>query len=208
MLMAIRRPHNSGFSLLELLLVLVCMAAILAWAMHHYQTKERRAQALQVEADIKTWQRALDSYFHITGCDNLGNFSGPLTVECQTLQGINSNIVCSRSPLVAQYAAVIIKTDQTATGMVNKPIYQLEVQAVLVDTLTAGQITWYQQELNAKPSTGNRLVWDALPANSSVQAGDDFYILNGAGALFRATENQNGAGGEPLPSSSGSFCAN
>lgn len=206
--MATRLPPDSGFSLIELLLVLVCMAAIVSWAMHHYQTKERRAQTLQVESDIKTWQRALDSYFHITGCDNRGNFSGSLTPNCQTLQSISSDVVCSRSPLVAQYNAIIIETDQKTTGTVQKPVYQLEVQATLAATLSPGQISWYQAELQAKPTTDNHLVWDALPTNSSVQAGDNFYILNGAGAAFRATENQNGAGGEAQPQSSGSFCAN
>lgn len=204
---------NDGFSLIELLLVLVCMAAIIAWSMHHYQQDQRRSETLQVQSDIKSLQRALDTYFHAVGCDNTGAFansSGAVTVpvDCETLKSYG-DVVCVRPPLVSQYAAQLIKTDQTTTSIPAKPIYQLEVQAVMASNLTANQIIWYQQQLQAKANpAGSTLIWDSLPTNSNVQFGDKSWILNGAGSFFRATENQRGSGGATPPEYSGSFCAN
>lgn len=205
--------HQKGFSLLELLLVLVCMAAIISWSLHNYKVRQRRAQTLQVQSDIKSLQRALDNYFHITGCDDTGVFAGSsansIEVSCETLQQYGNNIACSRAPLAVQYSAKIIKTDQVTTGTPPKPVYQLEVLAEMPSNFTGDQITWFQQELQAKTNVeGQTLVWDSLPTNSYVQLGDGSWILNGAGAFFRATENNRGSGGATSPQFSGSFCAN
>ena len=202
--------QDRGFSLLELLLVLVCMAAIIAWAMHHYQVYQRREQTAQVQSDIKSLQRALDTYFHVTGCDQNGNFAtAAATVSCTTLQQYDNNLVCSRPPIVAQYSAKIIETDQKTNDSPAKPIYQLEVQAALSSNLSAGQIAWYQQQLRAQSgSVTNILAWDSLPSNSYVQLGDQSWILNGAGQFFRSTETRRGNGGVTPPEYSGSFCAN
>lgn len=201
--------RRQGFSLLELLLVLVCIAAIVSWSIHHYQQQQRRAQTAQVLSDVKTSQRALDTYFHTQGCDQNGifvNASSQVPVSCEKLQQMDSNVVCSRSPLVDQYIATIIKTDQTTAGAPpNKPIYRLVLQAAMNLELTPNQITWYQQELAAESSLGSNLTWNSLPTNSYVQVGDNAWILNGAGAFFRATENQRPPGN--LPTYSGSFCA-
>jgi prepilin-type N-terminal cleavage/methylation domain-containing protein len=196
-----------GFTLLELLLVLMCMAAIISWSIHHYQQIQRRQQTLLIESDIKSWQRTLDSYFHVTGCDAAGVFSnsaGSLTPNCNILQQYG-DIVCSRLPLVTEYAAQIIKTDQNTAGNPAKPIYELEIRATFMGSLTAGQMTWYQQQLSAKGAVGNVLAWDSLPANSDVQSGDKSWVLNGAGAFFRASENEQGT--SATPDDSGSFCA-
>jgi prepilin-type N-terminal cleavage/methylation domain-containing protein len=202
--------QTRGFSLLELLLVLVCMAAIISWAMHHYQVDQRREQTAQVQSDIKSLQRALDTYFHVTGCDQNGNFATTaLTVSCTTLQQYDSDLVCSRAPIVVQYSAKMIETDQKTNSIPPKPIYQLEVQAELSSKLSSGQVAWYQQQLRAQSgNVTSTLVWDSLPSNSYVQLGDQSWILNGAGAFFRKTETQRGNGGVTPPQYSGSFCAN
>lgn len=198
-----------GFSLLELLLVLVCMAAIIAWAMHHYQVDQRREQTAQVQSDIKSLQRALDTYFHVTGCDQNGNFAtATLTIPCTTLQQYDSDLVCSRAPIVTQYSGQIIETDQKTNDTPPKPVYRLQVQAELSSKLSAGQIAWYQQQLRAESgNVTNTLVWNSLPSNSYVQLGDQSWILNGAGQFFRSTETRRGSGVTP-PQYSGSFCAN
>lgn len=202
--------HRQGFSLIELLLVLVCMAAILSWTMHHYQQHQRRAQMMQVQSDIKSWQNALDNYFHRTGCNQNGVFSGSsadvVDIDCATLQG-SGDIICNRAPLITQYAAQLIKTDQT-TADTAKPIYQLRVRAIFATTLTPGQMAWYQQELHAKAGTNSAmLVWDSLPTVTNVQPGDKSWVINGSGAFFRATENKRTPADDTSPDSSGSFCA-
>ena len=200
--------NQRGFSLLEVLLVLVCMAAIISWSMHHYQLHQRRAQTLQIESDIKSLQRALDTYFHVTGCEQNGNFAAPLTVACQTLQQYDNDVVCSRPPLILGYQPQVVNTGQTTTGDPSKPIYQLRVQAVIMQDLPLGQVNWYRQQLQAKSENGSyTLTWDSLPSNSYVQLGDKSWILNGSSAFFRATENQRIPSTTP-PANSGSFCAN
>ena len=199
----------SGFTLLELLLVLVCMGAIISWSMHHYQQKQRRTQTLQIESDIKSLQRALDIYFHATGCKQNGEFAQAAgNINCQDLRQYG-DVVCNRPPLIAQYAAKLIDTGQKTQGTTPKPVYQLEIQAILSANLSDKQVTWFQQQLAAKTGAQNNiLIWDSLPTNSYVQAGDNSWILNGAGAYFRASQNENGTGGAAMPEFSGSFCAN
>ena len=200
----------NGFSLLELLLVLVCIAAIISWSMHHYQIRERRAQTSQIESDIKTLQRALDTYFHQTGCSQNGVFANEsLDVDCDT-QLTGDDVVCSRPPLVNKYITRIYKTDQTTADPSNKPIYQLRVIADLSSSgLSADQVAWYQQQLRAKSgASDSELEWDSLPTNTNVQPGDQLWILSASGAYFRAIQNQQGAGGVTPPQYSGSYCAN
>lgn len=199
-----------GFSLLELLLVLVGIAAIASWTMHHYQIKQRRTQTLQIQSDIKTLQRALDSYFHITGCDQKGNFANSSSeVSCADLQKIDNQVMCARPPLVSQYTAQIILTDQVTADSQAKPIYKLKVQAKMNASFTADEIDWFNQELRGQTGAlEDTLTWQSLPSNSYVQMGDESWVLNGASSFFRATENQRGSGGEPAPQYSGSFCAN
>jgi type II secretory pathway pseudopilin PulG len=208
----LRSELRNGFSLLEVLLVLVCMAAIISWTMHHYQLHERRAETLQIGSEVKSLQRALDTYFHTQGCDDQGIFQNSTTdnivVPCETLQPYGENIACSHQRLILQYTAQIIKTDQVTKDTPHRPIYQLQIQAVLDRNLTSQEVTWYQQQLQAQQNTGYNLTWISLPTNSYVQMGDESWILNGAGAFFRAVENNRGAMGETPPKYSGSFCAN
>jgi prepilin-type N-terminal cleavage/methylation domain-containing protein len=205
----LNKSSFSGFTLLELLLVLVCMGAIISWSMHHYQQKQRRTQTLQIESDIKSLQRALDIYFHATGCKQNGEFAQAAgNINCQDLRQYG-DVVCSRPPFIEQYAAKLIDTGQTTHGLTPKPVYQLEIQAILSANLSDKQATWFQQQLAAKAGAQNNiLIWDSLPTNSYVQAGDNSWILNGAGAYFRASQNENGTGGAAMPELSGSFCAN
>lgn len=201
---------DKGFSLLEVLLVLVCAAAIISWSVHRYQQQQRRSVAIQAQADIKSLQRALDSYFHEQGCDSKGEFKlSALEVPCQTLQQSGDNVVCSRPPLITEYSARLIKTNESTTDTQPKPIYQLEIQATMSPSLTPDEIIWYQQELQAKSGNFRHiLVWDSLPTNTYVQLGDKSWILNGAGSFFRAIENGRGATGVVLSEYSGSYCAN
>jgi type II secretory pathway pseudopilin PulG len=205
----LNKSSVSGFTLLELLLVLMCMAAIISWTMHHYQQKQRRVQTLQIETDVKSLQRAFDIYFHATGCNQNGQFANSVgNVSCQALQQYG-NVVCARAPLVEQYTATITDTGQTTQDTVAKPIYRLEIQAIMASSLTEQQVAWFQQTLAAKTgSVTHTLIWNSLPTNSYVQAGDNSWVLNGAGAFFRATQNRNSAGDGTLPEFSGSFCAN
>lgn len=198
---------QKAFSLLELLLVIVCIAAITSWAVHHYQVTQRRAQTAQIESDVKSLQRALDSYFHVTGCKQSGVFE-QTTVDCETQLKPGSDVVCSRSPLVSAYQAQVIDTGQKTTDVNAKPIYRLEISAVLnTSQLSSGQITWYKQTLRASSaSTGAILKWDSLPSNSYVQLGDGSWVLNGSTAFFKATENRRGT--LTNVETSGSYCAN
>ncbi len=200
----------AGFSLLEILLVLVCMAAIITWSMHHFQQKQRRTQMIQIQSDIKSLQRALNSYFHNIGCDAQGKYANnSLEVSCQTLQQSGADVVCDRPPLVKQYSSRIILTNQKTQDTPPKFMYRLQVQADMNAHSTASEIAWYIQELKASSaSANNSLFWDGIPSNSYVDLGDNSWILAGAGASFRAKANENGAGSSPLPQFSGSFCAN
>lgn len=201
------KPH--GFSLLEILLVLVCMATIIAWSMHHFQQQQRRIEMIQIQSDIKSLQRALNNYFHNMGCDAQGKFANTsLEISCQTLQQSGADIVCERPPLVKQYSARLILTDQKTQGTQPKLIYQLQVQANMAHS-TSSELDWYIQELKAsQTSRDNILYWDSMPSNSYVELGDNTWVLAGAGAAFRAKANETGAGSSPAPQYSGSYCAN
>lgn len=205
---SLNNVKHSGFTLLETLLVLVCMAAIISWSMHHYQLKQRRVQTLQIESDVKSLRQALDVYFHAAGCKQNGEFSNQVgEISCQELQAFGE-VVCSRAPVVAQYTAKLIDTKQTTQGPTLKPVYQLEIQAQISPTLNSKQVALLRQQLVAEAGSGNTLIWDSLPSNSAGKSGDNTWVLDGAGAFFRAAQNQNGADGAPMPEFSGSFCAN
>jgi hypothetical protein len=199
-----------GISILELLLVLMCAAAIISWSINRYQIHQQRSRTLQIESDIKTFQRALDTYFHIQGCNSAGVFkNSTLEVSCEDLQQYSDNLVCSRAPWVTQYAGLIIKTDDVTKATPPKPIYQLQIQALLSDKISTGQQQWLQQQLQAKNNENSGILyWDSLPTNSYVQQGDNNWILNGDGSFFRATENTRGATGMNMAEYSGSYCAN
>jgi type II secretory pathway pseudopilin PulG len=208
-----RHPNvtkNNGFSLLEILLVLVCMAAIITWSMHHFQQKQRRTQMIQIQSDVKSLQRAVNDYFHNTGCDSKGKYANDsLEISCQSLQQSGADIVCDRPPLVKQYSSRLILTDQKTQDNQPKFIYRLQVQADMNSHSTPSEIAWYIKELKANSSSGNNtLYWNSLPSNSYVELGDNAWILAGAGASFRARANENGAGSSPPPQYSGSNCAN
>ncbi len=64
-----------------------------------------------------------------------------INVPCETLQQYGENIVCNHPELITQYQAMIIKTDQTTQDKPNKPIYQLEIQAIVGTQLTLSEIT-------------------------------------------------------------------
>ncbi|MBS0349621.1 MAG: hypothetical protein JSR33_00300 [Proteobacteria bacterium] len=206
----LRSSPPLGISILELLLVLMCAAAIISWSINRYQIHQQRSQTIQMETDIKVLQRALDTYFHIQGCNNLGIFKNTLLeVSCKDLQEYSKEVVCSRSPWVTAYASKIIKTDDMTQTSPPKPIYQLQIQAVLSSQVSSGQQQWLQQQLKAKESDDERMLyWDSLPTNSYVQQGDSNWILNGDSSFFRAVENSRGAAGVIMAEYSGSYCAN
>ncbi len=194
--------------MLELLLVLVCIAAISSWAMHHYKVRQRRAQTEQVQSDVKSLQLALDNYYHTTGCSILGGFAGSTAINCQSLQSGNS-VVCSRPPLVTEYQTAITKSEFATTGPHPKPIYRLQVRAVMnTDQLSAGQIAWYQQQLHASAnSKSDTLIWESLPSSSYVQLGDGTWVLNASNNFFRFTETERSGNLLNAPNA-GSFCVN
>ncbi len=194
--------------MLELLLVLVCIAAISSWAMHHYKIRQRRAQTEQVQSDVKSLQLALDNYFHTTGCAIEGRFTGSFAINCQSLQSGNS-VVCSRPPLVTEYQTAILKSQNATAGPNPKPIYRLQVRAVMnTDLLSAGQIAWYQQKLRASAnSKSDTLIWESLPSSSYVQLGDGTWVLNASNNFFRSTEIKRSGNLLNAPSA-GSFCVN
>ncbi len=203
--------QKAAFTLLELLLVLICVAAIASWSIHHYQQKVRRAQTLQILSDVKSLQRALDSYFHNVGCKpDSGQFVQNLIVDCEAKLKTKYPVVCERLPLVVNYITKVIDTGKMTQDKNNpKHIYQLEVQAVMDSNLTADQMKWYGQILNATEETSETqtLSWISFPANSYVQLGDNNWILAGASNVFRATENSRTFNAANT-ASSGSLCAN
>lgn len=199
-----------GYTLLELLLVLVCFAAIAAWTINHYQQKVRRSQTLQVSSDVKSLQRALDSYFHVVGCKpQNGEFAQSLTVDCASQLQANYSVVCERQPLITNYIAKVIDTGKmTQDKKYPKHIYQLLIQAKMDGQLTQEQMQWYAQTLGATVDNAdsNSLNWVSVPSNSYVQLGDNNWILSGANNVFRATENSRTYNAAKTDSS-GSLCA-
>ncbi len=200
-----------GYTLLEVLLVLVCFAAIAAWTINHYQQKVRRSQSLQVSSDVKSLQRALDSYFHVVGCKpQMGEFAQSLTVDCVSQLQASYPVVCERPPLIASYAAKVIDTGKmTEDKKYPKHIYQLQIQANMDGQFTKEQMQWYAQSLGATVGNGdsNTLNWLSVPSNSYVQLGDNNWILSGASNVFRTTEN-NRTFNAAQTNASGSLCAN
>ncbi len=182
---------QQAFTLVELLLVLVCIAIITLWSTHRYQLYQRRTQVLQIQTDLLAWRHAANTYFHAHGCDRDGSFFQLGVVNCEQLQQVYP-LKCNRPPLVVSYLAKIKDTGRkTADNHGEKPIYAIEIRAAMSSKVKPDEIVWYQKQLHADMSKpiDNTLIWSSLPSNSYVEFSNSSWVLDGAGKVFRSGEN-------------------
>ena len=59
---------QAGFTLVELLMVLLGIAVILSLSIHRYRNYQRRIELAGVKSDIVSIQQALNRYYHTIGC--------------------------------------------------------------------------------------------------------------------------------------------
>lgn len=178
-----------GISLLELLLVLVGIAILTLASIHRYRDYHRQTEMAEIKSDITIIIRALNNYFHITGCNTDGTFPADKREPSMHELGLN-NSYQSRLPLVVHYIPHIVASgDHTKR---NKPIYLLQINVEFNHTITNSQLAWYKQALNATAiaPTSHRLSWQILPGTNVTADNNNLWILTSSKKLFQKMANR------------------
>lgn len=156
MKMSATNRHN-GFSLLELMLVLVLIAVILIVGIGRYQLYRR-------EKDIAALQQNIDMLFLALNTDYRINCRASSTYK-PNISNLKFNFIDTRlAPSIANYAVNASQIGTTTAS--NKPIYQLSVSVTLPPNTPIDTMSFYQQKLNATTFSGTTLTWTRLPSYS------------------------------------------
>lgn len=173
---------QTGFSLIEILLVLTIFAVISMIGINRWHQYREKMQTEAIKNDLTQIAQALDQYFYIQGCDSSGNFKGQPNPSMTDL-----GLTITSRPPIAAYEAYIVNSEIEAAG---KPIYLLKIVATLDVTLSATQMYWYGQLFNAGKIDLDHaeLIWQTTP-NNRASTSNAYWVLEGQRAIFRRIQN-------------------
>lgn len=181
--------QHSGFTLLELLLVLAVVAVVLFLGIGRYQQHKKMADIAVVEQNVNILFDALNTYYY-QYCRQDRDFSS--MTNMQQLQQANLLPYLVKTNLVVpgsdgydyQVQATLIGKTMTS----GKPIYQLSITAQLNIPNDVQTVTTYQQLLNAKSVAGTRLTWVRLPTYTISSVASNLWIMNNSLHFFKENE--------------------
>lgn len=152
-------PQQSrGFSLLELLLVLIVIAGILFLGFNRYQLYQQQRNVAAIKENIDLLLQATTVYTHI----NCRATDNPFTVTVDDLKKAGLFPKLTDVSIASNYT---VKADLIQiTTTTRKPVYALSASVTL--SVPSALLPWYLQRLNASLVQGPGLTWTRLPSYS------------------------------------------
>ena len=184
------RKRLQAVTLLELLMVLVVVAAISTLFYRHYLSLQQQTQVAGVQSDVRYIMQALNRYYQHIGCAPDGDFPVDKLQPSLAELGLPAQYQ-SRPPLITAYKVAILPTGAYTAEPQHKEIYELDVFAVLNSAFSSAQQRWYTHVLNAAGIQGGELYWSSLPNNNVSAAGSKLWVLGGGRQVFRWYENDD-----------------
>ena len=188
-LVKLNRVPTKGYTLLELLLVLVVIAGISLMSINQYQRYREQTDIAAVKSDVLLIQQALNRYFHRQLCTGVsGTYQGNLIPAIVSDLGLSASYL-QREPIVSVYSVKV--KDSGFTTAKQKKIYVLEVSAVLDPSLSLQRQTWFEHVLQAGELKEGKLIWISLPNALALSPHRVFWAMSGEQQLFREMQNAN-----------------
>ncbi len=175
-----------GYTVLELLFVIVLIAIMLVFSLSRYARYLASTQNQLIKNDILTLQMALQDYFHEVGCNASGEFMGRLNPDLQADLHLNARDQ-NRLPNIVNYSAYITK--KAIQTDYQKPLYNLGIIAQFNTNLSNLSLDEYAKTLGATGQTGHELFWEISPLQSLLLP-QGLWIMRFSRDLFRQQENQ------------------
>lgn len=114
-----RRPglgYQSGFTLLELMIVITIILILIGMAAARYDRTVERAKEAVLKTDLRTIRDAIDNY-------TLDKQAAPQSVEDLATAGylheVPTDPMTQAKDWVPQFDSVVLSPDQSSTGLVN-----------------------------------------------------------------------------------------
>lgn len=204
--------QRHGFSLLELLLVLIVMASIAFMAINRYQLYEHEKDILAVKQNVNLLFNAANAYYHIccsatngvkSGCTSCAN--NQFCINISALKNYQKgllmpNLIESKLAELGDYRVSAKYLGQTLDT--KKPIYQLSIITTLNIPLgfNNNTIDWYQNILGASRifpgPKQNQLAWDKLPSYSVPTTTSSLWIASSGLRQFKEVMTMQQATGD------------
>jgi prepilin-type N-terminal cleavage/methylation domain-containing protein len=177
--------NQKGFTMIELMLVIVIAAVIILLGLQYYRNANRLMQLSLVANDVTTIREALNRFYDAIPCDGNGVLQNDLNMDVIAQLDIPHPLI-GRQPYVDNYHAVIV--DSGVTTDQQKPVYTLEVSAD-VDFVYGSIMNSLTQRWSATRYNNNTIYWDSLSNNSTTDPGSDLWDLNVSTDAFRNLKN-------------------
>lgn len=199
-----RLMRAKGFSVLELLLVLIVITGILLIGLRRYWIYHERVNLYGISSDETRIMLALNRYFQSVGCTREGYFhSTHLEPALSDLGDPELKTGMGRAAVVEKYRVQIKDSGQRA-GI--KPIYELRVIADMDKKLEMKKVQGLANLFNARVEN-QELVWTNLPGEGLAEKGNPVWILQASATQFRSRQNSLPSSLDvSLPEISPSYC--
>lgn len=185
-MMKMRIAKTKGFTLLELLLVVIVVAGILLIGLRRYWVYQEQVNLYGISSDESEIMLALNRYFHSVGCSRNGYFhSTNFEPALSDLGDPQLKTGMGRTTVVDQYHVQIKDSGQRID---TKPIYQLVVIADMNKKVETKKVKGLANLFNAQMEN-NQLIWTNLPGEGLAEKGNQVWILQASAKEFRGRQN-------------------
>lgn len=197
--MILNYKEQRGFSLLELLLVLVIISIIMYLGITRYFTYKREADIQIIQQNVNLLFNSLNDYYY-SCCNsqiprNFCTAEDNFVVNQQALQKEHlwPNLISTSIATPNDYSVAVNKIGSTLSG---KDIYQVIVQLTLTNVSSASS-HYYQtilgatSLLNTAGTSGFTLAWIRLPTYSIPKMSGHLWIQNTGLNYFKEFILQN-----------------
>lgn len=156
--------QQQGFTLLEMILVIIVMAMIAVMTLRGYQRYQAKVVVAEIKNDLVQITDGLDLYYSVEGCDSMGNF--PQDKASPVVADLVDESISNRPPVIVGYHVLIIPTAEVTQEPYPKKINSFQIRATLNPKLSAAKVEWYRQKLDARAAIGHMLMWTMLPKHA------------------------------------------
>ncbi len=185
---ASQRSRQSGFSLIELALVLAIAAVIILIGINRYQQYRFNADIEVVKQNINLLFNALNTYYR-QNC----NKDTPFNVDMASLKSKNLLPNLPKVNLLSTLAngyqfevsAKYIKDVKTTNSEIKRPVYMLNIIAIpqtIGDTATQAL---YQQLLGGTQSSFGIITWSRLPTYTVPTVSSQLWMMRSGSDYFK-----------------------
>ena len=175
-----KQRQTAGFTLLEILLVILLMAGIGFLTLNQYQKHRMTKNVEEVQRNVAVVSQALTDYYR-THCQADQDF----TVTFNNLKnaGLIPAVVEQRNPLIQYYQVSAVPIGKTT--ITGKRLYQLRL--TLMMNIKDGALQWYKDRLGATlaSSNPNMLTWTFIPGNTSPQTDTGQWVMMAGLQMFK-----------------------